>query len=123
MKTHAEIGAKAIEYAEADIETPVAFLALAKVIAHWHHERWDGAGYPDGLAGEAIPLAARLMTVADVFDALISPRVYKPPMSFAEARAMIAAGQGVQFDPEVTDAFLSGFADFVAIAQRYRETD
>ncbi|MCP2834998.1 HD-GYP domain-containing protein, partial [Salmonella enterica] len=66
MKTHAEMGARAIEFAERDEAQPAAFLALARDIAHWHHEHWDGSGYPDGLAGDAIPLAARLMTVADV---------------------------------------------------------
>lgn len=121
MKTHAEIGAEAIERAEADIETPVDFLVLAKEIAHWHHEKWDGSGYPDGLAAEAIPISARLMALADVFDALISMRVYKPAMSYEEARDVIAAGRGRHFDPEVTDAFLANFVEFVRIAERHRE--
>ena len=121
MKTHSKLGSDAIEQAERDIEIPLAFLALAKQIAHWHHEKWDGSGYPDGLAGEAIPVAARLMAVADVFDALISPRVYKKPMSHAEARDIIAAGRGTHFDPDMTDAFLAGFAEFVVIAQHLRE--
>ncbi|MDP2795175.1 MAG: two-component system response regulator [Sulfurisoma sp.] len=121
MKTHAQIGAKAIEHAEQDIEKPVEFLALAKEIAHWHHEKWDGSGYPDGLAGEAIPVSARLMAVADVFDALISPRVYKLPMPFGEACDIIAAGRGQHFDPDMTDAFLAGFEDFAAIARRHQD--
>jgi putative two-component system response regulator len=94
---------------------------MAKEIAHWHHEKWDGSGYPDRLAGDAIPISARLMALADVFDALISVRVYKPPMPYAEARAIIAAGRGKHFDPDITDAFLAGFDEFVAIAERYRE--
>jgi len=122
MQTHARLGAQAIEYAERDIEQPVDFLALAKEIAHWHHERWDGAGYPDGLTGADIPLSARLMALADVFDALISRRVYKPPMAFDEARDIIAAGRNQHFDPDVTDAFLSGFGEFMAIARRYHDT-
>ena len=122
MQTHAALGARAIERAERDIEEEVEFLALAKEIAHWHHERWDGSGYPDGLRGDAIPLAARLMTVADVFDALISARVYKPAMPPEDARAMIVEGRGTQFDPDVVDAFVAGFADFVAIARHYRES-
>lgn len=88
-------------------------------ICRWHHEKWDGSGYPDGLAGDAIPVSARLMALADVFDALISVRVYKPAMSFDQARAIIAAGRGVHFDPDMTDAFLTGFDEFQAIAQRY----
>ncbi|MBI4985435.1 MAG: response regulator [Rhodocyclales bacterium] len=121
MKTHAQLGSDAIGLAEQDIDQPVEFLALAKEIARWHHERWDGGGYPDGLVGEAIPVSARLMALADVFDALISPRVYKPPLPAAEARAIIAAERGRQFDPDVTDAFLDHFAAFVAIADMHRE--
>ncbi len=120
MKTHAELGARAIEHAESDVDRPVEFLTLAKEIAHWHHERWDGNGYPDGLAGDAIPLSARLMTLADVFDALISPRVYKPPMPFAKAREIIADERGRQFDPDVTDAFLESYDEFVEIALKYQ---
>ncbi len=121
MKTHARLGSDAIEQAERDVEEPVAFLVLAKEIAHWHHEKWDGSGYPDALAGDAIPISARLMALADVFDALITVRVYKPAMSYAEARAIIAAGHGKHFDPDVTEAFLAGFDEFVAIAERYHD--
>ena len=121
MMTHAKLGAEAIEQAEADVARPVEFLVLAKEIAHWHHEKWDGSGYPDGLAGEAIPISARLMAVADVFDALISQRVYKPAMSYDEARAIIVEGRGKHFDPDVADAFLGGFDDFISIAERYRD--
>ncbi len=121
MKTHAKLGSIAMEQAEQDIEMPLPFLALAKEIAHWHHEKWDGTGYPDGLAGDAIPLSARLMAIADVFDALISARVYKPALPFGAARDIIAAGRGQHFDPDMTDAFLANFGDFVAIAHRYGE--
>ncbi|MDP1610593.1 MAG: two-component system response regulator [Sulfuritalea sp.] len=121
MKTHAKLGSDAIEQAEADAERPLDFLILAKEIAHWHHERWDGSGYPDGLAGDAIPYSARLMALADVFDALISPRVYKAPMSFEQARDIIAAERGKHFDPDVADAFLAAFNQFVSIAERYRD--
>lgn len=120
MKTHALLGARAIEGAESDVEQPVEFLALAKEIAHWHHERWDGSGYPDGLAGDAIPVSARLMAIADVFDALIMQRVYKPPMPFDEARRIITEQRGQQFDPDVTDAFLENFDQFVEIARTYQ---
>ncbi len=123
MKTHAELGAQAIESAERDVEQPVEFLTLAKEIAHWHHERWDGSGYPDGLAGDAIPVSARLMTIADVFDALISVRVYKPAMPFKKARDIIVAECNNQFDPDVTDAFLASFNEFVEIAHKYQAGD
>ena len=119
MQTHARLGAEAIEHAEEDAERPVPFLAIAKEIARHHHERWDGSGYPDRLAGEAIPIAARLMALADVFDALISRRVYKDPVSLDGAREMICAGRGTHFDPDVVDAFLADLPQFADIASRY----
>ncbi|MCK9387390.1 MAG: two-component system response regulator [Sulfuritalea sp.] len=121
MKTHARLGSDAIASAERDIAKPVEFLALAKEVARWHHERWDGKGYPDGLMEEAIPLSARLMALADVFDALISKRVYKDAMPFGEAREVIAAERGRQFDPDITDIFLYGFGEFTAIAAHHRD--
>ncbi|MCU7938680.1 MAG: two-component system response regulator [gamma proteobacterium symbiont of Bathyaustriella thionipta] len=120
MKTHAQLGAQAIERAEKDVQQDVEFLALAKEIAHWHHERWDGSGYPDSLVGDEIPLSARLMAVADVFDALISQRIYKSAMSFEEARTIISNESGQQFDPDITDAFLTCFDAFVKIARKYQ---
>lgn len=123
MKTHARLGAEAIELAERDAAEEVEFLKLAKEIAQWHHEKWDGSGYPDGLAGDGIPLSARLMALADVFDAVISRRVYKAAMSFEQARSIIADGRGGHFDPDMADAFLAGFDEFVAIATRYRDDD
>lgn len=121
MKTHAKLGSDAIEQAEIDADMPLDFLVLAKEIAHWHHEKWDGSGYPDGLAGDAIPISARLMAVADVFDALISTRVYKPGLPVPEAREIIANGRGKHFDPDVVDAFLADFAEMVAVKERYRD--
>jgi putative two-component system response regulator len=118
MKTHAKLGSDAIEAAERDLDRPVEFLALAKEIAHWHHERWDGAGYPDGLAGEAIPLSARMMAVADVFDALAAERVYKDRMPPEEARRIIAEGRGSHFDPDIADVFLAHFDSFMEIGTR-----
>ena len=121
MQTHAKLGSDAIEQAESDIEIPLAFLSLAKEIAYWHHEKWDGSGYPDQLAGDAIPVSARLMAIADVFDALISARVYKPAMPYAQACDIIAAGRGTHFDPDMADAFLAGLDDFLAIAEHHRD--
>jgi putative two-component system response regulator len=123
MKTHARLGAEAIEQAERDAERPVEFLNLAKQIARWHHERWDGTGYPDRLKGEAIPVSARLMSLADVFDALINRRVYKEPIPFDEAKRIIQEGWGSQFDPDVVDAFLALLDEFQAIAERFAERE
>ena len=123
MQTHAKLGSDAIELAEKDAERPVEFLAVAKEIAHWHHERWDGGGYPDGLAGEAIPVSARLMALADVFDALTTRRVYKPALPFEAARDIIVAGKGAHFDPDVVEAFLAIHAEFRAIAEHYAEPE
>ena len=123
MKTHAKLGSDAIENAERDGERPIAFLAIAKEIAHRHHEKWDGSGYPDGLSGEAIPLSARLMALADVFDALISRRVYKEPMPPKRAKQIILEGRGSHFDPDVVDAFIAQMDDFLAIAHRYADTE
>ena len=92
-------------------------------IARHHHEKWDGKGYPDGLAGEAIPLSARLMAVADVYDALISRRIYKESMSHAEAVAIILAGSGTEFDPDIVAAFERQAEDFRAIQERYADDD
>ncbi|MBK8325072.1 MAG: two-component system response regulator [Betaproteobacteria bacterium] len=123
MKTHAKLGSDAIEAAERDAEHAIEFLATAKEIAHWHHEKWDGSGYPDGLAGEAIPLSARLMALADVFDALISRRVYKEPMAVEKATQIIIEGRATHFDPAVVDAYLAEQATFIDIARRYADTD
>ena len=122
MKRHPELGLNAIEHAEKALGTSVDFLKLAKEIAYCHHEKWDGSGYPQGLAGEAIPLSARLMALADVYDALISRRVYKEGMSHEKAAAIIAEGRGSHFDPDVVDAFFAIEARFIAIAQQYADS-
>jgi putative two-component system response regulator len=119
MKTHARMGADAIDRAVADTHQPVKFLTYAREVALHHHERWDGQGYPDGMAGDAIPLAARLMAVADVFDALISRRVYKEPIGFDRVRGIMAEQRGKHFDPDLLDAFLSGFEHLCDIARRH----
>lgn len=119
MKTHAAIGADAIRRAEADTLESVRFLDYAKQVARHHHERWDGSGYPDGLTGDAIPLAARLMAVVDVFDALISKRVYKQAFSFDEARQIMASQGGKHFDPDLLSAFLEGYDEFCDIARQH----
>ena len=118
MKTHAAIGADAISRAEDDAHQHLPFLIYAKQIARHHHERWDGTGYPDGLAGDAIPLAARVMALADVFDAMTSRRVYKPAQPFDEVRRVMAQGRGSHFDPDMLDAFLVHYDEFCAITRR-----
>ncbi len=123
MQTHASLGAEAIEHAEGDVAHPVEFLTIAKQIARSHHERWDGKGYPDGLAGEAIPVAARLMALADVFDALISRRVYKPAFPYEQAYQMIVRERGLQFDPDVVQAFIDGFDELRRIADAHADTE
>ena len=98
MKTHAEKGAEIVHEILKDIDDE-EFSQLAENVAHYHHERWDGRGYPQGLKGEEIPLEARIMAVADVYDALVSKRVYKEKMSFESADRIILENMGTQFDP------------------------
>ncbi|MGD8913280.1 MAG: HD domain-containing phosphohydrolase, partial [Candidatus Thiodiazotropha sp.] len=100
----------------------LCFLEIAQEIATSHHERWDGKGYPDRLAGEEIPLAARLMSVADVFDALIHNRVYKPAMPTADAIAYIRQRGGSQFDPVIVEAFMQVKDQIVEISRQYGES-
>lgn len=119
MKTHTLLGFDAITLAERDIRTSVEFLSQAKEIVRSHHERWDGTGYPDGLAGDAIPISARLMAMADVFDALISRRVYKEAFPFSSVRNIIAEERGRLFDPDIADAFLTNCGEFEAIALHF----
>ncbi len=123
MKSHTTLGYAAIEQAERTLGTPVAFLSCAKQIARSHHERWDGRGYPDGLASDSIPLAARLMAVADVYDALVSRRVYKSAMTYEEAVRFIVEGKGSQFDPDIVEAFVALQDQFKSIAARYADSD
>ena len=123
MKTHTTLGRDAIMAAERELGVEVGFLKYAKEIAYGHQEKWDGSGYPQGLAGDAIPISARLMAVADVYDALISRRVYKEGMSHEQAVAIITAGRGQHFDPDMVDAFLALQDEFIAIARRYADSD
>ncbi len=132
MEQHCRIGAAAIEMAiksaydrahdwrvehhAENEEAPLDFLNVAKEIALYHHERWDGSGYPEGLAGEAIPLAGRLMAVADVFDSLVSWRIYKRPVALEEAVCIIQEASGTHFDPVIVEAFLQVSPQFKEIA-------
>ena len=106
MKTHAEKGALIVREILNDIDDE-SFTQLAENVAHYHHERWDGNGYPKGLKGDDIPLEARIMAIADVYDALVSKRVYKEKMSFAEADRIIKENMGTQFDPGLYRYYLA----------------
>jgi len=121
MKTHAQRGYDMLKRAGEHMGEQGEFLTLAMEIAGCHHEKWDGSGYPNGQAGTAIPLSARLMAVADVFDALLSRRPYKEPMSVAQATAIILEGRGKHFDPEVVDAFVAIQDDLQRIAEKWRD--
>src|SRR3990167_9276532 len=119
IKEHTLLGRKAIEGAERRLGMRVRFLNVAKDMACSHHERWDGTGYPMGLAGDAIPVPARLMALADVYDAIISQRVYKTASTHEQACSAIVKGRGTQFDPDVVDAFIDIADDFRSIALKY----
>lgn len=121
MKTHTTLGRDAIQRAEDELGMNVPFLRLAKEMAYSHQERWDGSGYPEGRKGEDIPVSARLMAVADVYDALISHRVYKQGMPHATAVQYILAKRGIEFDPDVVDAFAALAEEFRAIASRFAD--
>ena len=123
MKTHTTLGYQAIDRAERLLGTEVGFLSLAKEIALSHQEKWDGSGYPQGLAGDDIPVAARLMTLADVYDALASRRVYRDRMPHDVVVREIIAGSGSHFDPDVVTAFLDIQDEFAAIARRFSDGD
>ncbi|MBQ8940649.1 MAG: HD domain-containing protein [Firmicutes bacterium] len=105
MKTHSAAGAEIIDGAM-ELVSESGYLKEAKNLAAYHHEKWNGMGYPEGLKGEEIPLSARIMAVADVFDALVSRRSYKEPFTFEKAMEIIIEGKGNHFDPDIVDAFV-----------------
>jgi putative two-component system response regulator len=118
MKQHTVYGRDAILAAERKLGN-TSFLRFARDIAYTHHERWDGSGYPEGLRGDQIPVAGRLMALADSYDAITSERVYKSPLSHEKAVKIIVEEKGAQFDPAVVDAFLQVEEDFRQTALRY----
>jgi diguanylate cyclase (GGDEF)-like protein len=122
MKTHAGIGAQTLD-ASLQRFPNVQFLQMARDIAMSHHERWDGTGYPNKLSGRDIPLAARIVALADVYDALTSRRIYREALSHAQAKLLIVSERGTQFDPDVVDAFLHLEAHFIAIKERFRDDE
>jgi putative two-component system response regulator len=116
------LGRDSIEAAERQLGMEADFLKLAKEIVYYHHEKWDGSGYPTGKAGEDIPISARLMAVADAYDTLIGRRVYKEGMPHEQVVPIIVAGKESHFDPDVVDAFVKLQDEFRAISTRYADS-
>ncbi|MBC3916346.1 two-component system response regulator [Undibacterium sp. CY18W] len=123
MKLHTVYGRETIISVETYLGESNEFLQFAREITYSHQEKWDGSGYPENLAGDAIPLSARLMAVADVYDALISKRVYKPAFSHEEAIDIMRKGSGSHFDPDILEAFLQISDEFNQIAHQFRESE
>jgi putative two-component system response regulator len=123
MKRHTIYGRDAIVAAEKTISKTNNFLTFAKEITHYHQEKWDGSGYPEGLKGNDIPVSARIMAVADVYDALISSRVYKTSFSHEKAVGLIREGRGTHFDPDMVDAFLEIADEFYSIALNFSDSE
>jgi putative two-component system response regulator len=123
MKMHPTFGRDAIDKAERSLGVNAEFLTIAKEIAYGHHEKWDGSGYPQQLSGDRIPVSARLMALADVYDALTSRRVYKKPIPHEQALDIILKGRGTHFDPDIVDAFHSIHVLFMKTALRYLDSD
>ena len=120
MKTHTTAGKRIMENAISSVEGD-NYLKEARNMAAYHHERWDGKGYPEGLHGEVIPLSARIMAVADVFDALSSPRVYKPAFSLEKSLAIIEEGRGTQFDPKCVEVFMESLTEVKAVLRKFNQ--
>lgn len=123
MKTHTTLARDAIEHAEKSLGYRAELLQTVKEIAFSHQEKWDGSGYPQGLAGEKIPLSARLIAIVDVYDALISDRVYKAGVPHEQAVGIIFQGRASHFDPDLVDVFMEIQDEFAAIARRYSDTE
>ncbi|WP_406733131.1 two-component system response regulator [Vibrio scophthalmi] len=121
MKLHAAYGRDAVEAAEGSLGFADNFLEFAKEITYSHHEKWDGSGYPEGLVGEEIPLSARIMALADVYDALISARVYKPAFSHEKSLQIILENRGSHFEPLLVDVFLDIAEHIRDIAETYKD--
>lgn len=120
MKKHTTYGRDSLRISEEKLGSN-SFLETAREIAYTHHEKWNGSGYPNGLRGDEIPIAGRIMALADVYDALISQRVYKEAFSHEDAREIILNGKGIHFDPQIVDAFIELEDAFYKIALEFRD--
>lgn len=123
MRRHCDLGRDAIALTDAELDSDASFLRCGREIAYGHHEHWDGSGYPLGATGTDIPLSARLMAAADVYDALISARIYKPAFTHETAFTMMIKERGKHFDPDIIDAMLSAEQQFRDIARQYADTE
>ena len=123
VKTHPVIGGDIIDSISKNLTEENLYLDRCKEICRHHHERWDGQGYPDRLAGEDIPLSARILSVVDVYDALVNTRCYKPAFSYDEALDIVVQGAGTQFDPVVTAALVRVKDDFARLENEHKEND
>ena len=123
VKTHPAIGRNTIDQIQQVAGVAMEFLATAREIAYSHQERWDGTGYPQGLVGERIPVAARLMAIADAYDALTNRRVYREGVPHDVAVQQIFHQRAAHFDPDMVDAFIEIQDEFLAIARRHADTD
>ena len=121
MKTHTKIGRNAILNAEKLLNAPAPFLFYAREIAYTHHEKWNGKGYPKGISGNNIPVSGRIMAVADVYDALVTKRIYKPAFTHREAIDTIKEESGKHFDPEMVEVFLEIADQFYEVSQQYSD--
>jgi response regulator RpfG family c-di-GMP phosphodiesterase len=122
MKTHTTEGKKLLDRVIESVEGE-SYLVEGRNLAAYHHEKWNGRGYPEGLSGEDIPLSARVMAIADVFDALTSKRVYKDAMPFEKAVSIIQEDAGTHFDPKCVEAFTASLDEFRAVMERYKDAD
>jgi putative two-component system response regulator len=120
MKKHTTYGGESLMVGIKELGEE-SFLTLAKEIALTHHEKWDGSGYPRGLSKQEIPISGRLMALSDVYDALISKRVYKGAFTHDEAKNIILEGRGAHFDPDIVDAFIKREAKFIEIMKEFRD--
>jgi putative two-component system response regulator len=121
MEKHTVFGRDAILAAEKRLESPTSFLTFAREIAYSHQEKWDGSGYPEGLTGDDIPISARLMAVADVYDALITRRIYKPAFAHEESVDIIKNGYAAHFDPDIVDTFIEIEKELYEVAQKFKK--
>ena len=123
IKSHPTLARDAIERAELTLGCAAPLLQTVKELVYSHHEKWDGSGYPQGLSETNIPLAARLMAIADVYDALVSERVYRAGLPHDQAVGLIFQGRASHFDPDMVDAFIEIQDEFSAIALRFADTE